>query len=81
MPTYQYQCKDCKHRFEITRSYSDPQSGLPECERCGGTNTRRVMTSVYAKTGSEHELAMAGSSQGCSSCGRKSASSCSRCGH
>lgn len=35
MPTYEYRCKDCDHRFEIVQSFSD--DALTTCPECGGT--------------------------------------------
>ncbi|MCK4374021.1 MAG: zinc ribbon domain-containing protein [Candidatus Brocadiae bacterium] len=36
MPTYEYQCKHCKHKFEAFQSImADPLSRCPECGRNG----------------------------------------------
>ncbi|WP_084143490.1 FmdB family zinc ribbon protein [Amycolatopsis taiwanensis] len=34
MPTYQYACKECGHRFEAVQSFSD--ASLTECPQCTG---------------------------------------------
>lgn len=34
MPTYEYECSDCGHRFEVFRSFQD--APLTSCEACGG---------------------------------------------
>ena len=34
MPTYQYACTECDHRFEAVQSFSD--SALSECPQCSG---------------------------------------------
>jgi putative FmdB family regulatory protein len=34
MPTYEYVCVDCAHRFEISQRIGDPS--LTVCEVCGG---------------------------------------------
>ncbi|RZQ63406.1 FmdB family zinc ribbon protein [Amycolatopsis suaedae] len=34
MPTYQYACKECDHRFEAVQSFSD--ASLTECPQCSG---------------------------------------------
>jgi putative FmdB family regulatory protein len=34
MPNYEYLCKDCGHRFEQIRKFSDKQ--LRKCPKCGG---------------------------------------------
>lgn len=43
MPTYQYACKNCGHRFEVVQSFSDPS--LTECPECQG-QLRKVFNSV-----------------------------------
>lgn len=40
MPTYEYQCKDCKHRFEIWQKMTDEP--LKICPECNGT-IRRIL--------------------------------------
>ena len=40
MPTYEYACKSCGHRFDMRQSFNDdPISDCPEC----GANVRRVL--------------------------------------
>jgi putative FmdB family regulatory protein len=41
MPTYEYVCRDCGHRFEIVQSMLDEP--LSMCPECGG-NLRKVFT-------------------------------------
>ncbi|WP_214408363.1 FmdB family zinc ribbon protein [Pseudonocardia lacus] len=43
MPTYQYACTACDHRFEAVQSFSDPS--LTECPNCAG-KLRKVFSSV-----------------------------------
>ncbi|MFC5950204.1 FmdB family zinc ribbon protein [Pseudonocardia lutea] len=43
MPTYQYACTACDHRFEAVQSFSD--DALTECPVCGG-KLRKVFSSV-----------------------------------
>jgi putative FmdB family regulatory protein len=43
VPTYQYACKDCGHRFEAVQSFSD--TSLTECPQCAG-GLRKVFASV-----------------------------------
>ena len=35
MPTYQYACTSCEHRFDQVQSFHD--DSLTECPECGGT--------------------------------------------
>jgi putative FmdB family regulatory protein len=43
VPTYQYACTQCEHRFEQVQSFSD--ASLTECPVCGG-KLRKVYGSV-----------------------------------
>lgn len=43
MPTYQYACRDCGHRFEAVQSFSD--ASLTDCPACAG-KLRKVFSSV-----------------------------------
>jgi putative FmdB family regulatory protein len=43
VPTYQYACTDCDHRFEAVQSFSD--DALTVCPECGG-KLRKVFSSV-----------------------------------
>lgn len=43
MPTYQYACTACNHRFEAVQSFSD--ASLTECPVCAG-HLRKVFSSV-----------------------------------
>jgi len=40
MPTYEYQCEQCGHRFERFQKMSDAPVGV--CPECGG-NVRRLI--------------------------------------
>jgi putative FmdB family regulatory protein len=40
MPTYEYLCKQCSHRFEIVQKMTDKPLSI--CPECGGT-IRRVL--------------------------------------
>lgn len=43
VPTYQYACTVCNHRFDAVQSFSDPS--LTECPKCSG-KLRKVFSSV-----------------------------------
>jgi putative FmdB family regulatory protein len=43
VPTYQYACKECDHRFEAVQSFSD--ASLTECPVCSGP-LRKLFGSV-----------------------------------
>ena len=43
MPTYEYECQDCRRRIEAVQKFSDPV--LTTCEYCGGA-LRKVFSAV-----------------------------------
>ncbi|WP_344414922.1 FmdB family zinc ribbon protein [Pseudonocardia ailaonensis] len=76
MPTYQYACTECDHRFEAVQSFSE--DALTECPACGG-KLRKVFSSVGivfkgsgfyrtdSRSGSSSVTSANGSSEGSSS--------------
>ncbi len=45
--TYGFQCRSCRHEFEITASVAEYEARpAPACPRCGHRRTRRVFTPV-----------------------------------
>ena len=77
MPNYEYLCKDCGHRFEQIRKFSDKQ--LRKCPKCGGVIEQVISAPAvqfkgsgwyvtdYAKKGSGSAGSSAASSEGDSS--------------
>jgi putative FmdB family regulatory protein len=49
--TYVFQCRSCKHEFEITATVAEYESRkAPACPRCGREESRRVFTPVLVMT-------------------------------
>jgi putative FmdB family regulatory protein len=44
MPTYEYECASCGHRFEVFQRFSDEPTTL--CQKCGHDEVRRVFYPV-----------------------------------
>jgi len=44
MPTYEYECRECKHRFNVFQSMSD--DSIKSCEKCG-----KEVRKVFGATG------------------------------
>ncbi len=42
MPTYDYECKQCHHEFEVFQRISEPP--LTVCPECGGPVRRKIGT-------------------------------------
>lgn len=40
MPIYEYECRDCEHRFERMQKFSDDP--VDRCPECGGTVDRLI---------------------------------------
>lgn len=49
MPTYEYECADCKRVFEIRQRISDPP--LESCDRCGGSVRRLIAAAPFILKG------------------------------
>lgn len=70
MPTYQYRCSACDHRFEAVQKFTD--ASLTECPECGG-DLRKVYGSVgvvFKGDGFYRNDARAGKSAGKSDTGK-----------
>lgn len=76
MPTYEYECPDCEHRFEAFQKISaDP---ITDCPECGGSNVRRLISaSAFHLKGSGWYKTDYSSSNSNGGTGEKSASSTS----
>ena len=73
MPNYEYLCKECGHRFEQIRKFSDKQ--LRKCPECGGVIEQVISAPAvqfkgsgwyvtdYAKKGSSSASSSASSSE------------------
>ena len=44
MPTYEYRCKSCEHRFDIVQSFTD--DALTTCPECGEQTLKKVFGNV-----------------------------------
>jgi putative FmdB family regulatory protein len=49
VPTYEYQCKDCRREFEVRQRISEP--ALTRCETCGGTLKRLLSAAPFILKG------------------------------
>lgn len=44
MPSYDFKCDDCDHRFTLTVSVSEYEKRSPECPQCKSNNVKRTIT-------------------------------------
>ena len=56
MPTYQYQCLDCKKRFEIFMTYDQYDKQTVKCPLCKGDNIKRRIGRVRFARSEESRL-------------------------
>ncbi|MEO0136538.1 MAG: FmdB family zinc ribbon protein [candidate division WOR-3 bacterium] len=40
MPTYEYECNNCRYLFEVFQGINDPQ--IEQCPKCGGSVRRLI---------------------------------------
>jgi len=45
MPTYQYECEKCGHKFELQRKIEESEKEL-KCPKCGDEHPRRDYSEV-----------------------------------
>jgi putative FmdB family regulatory protein len=51
MPTYEYQCADCKHVWELREHIAEhTQPHSVRCPQCGGEHVEQLLTQFFAKT-------------------------------
>ena len=50
MPLYEYECRECKDRFEVLQSIHDDESTV-RCPKCNADKPKRVL-SVFSSTSS-----------------------------
>ena len=51
MPLYEYECRECKERFEVLQSIHDDESTV-RCPKCNADMPKRVL-SVFSSTSSK----------------------------
>lgn len=49
MPIYEYQCQNCRHRFEEIQKLSDPP--VSKCPKCDGSVNRLISQTSFALKG------------------------------
>jgi putative FmdB family regulatory protein len=50
MPTYSFECRRCKKRFQEILSFSEYEEGKRKCPKCGSKDVFQVLETFYAKT-------------------------------
>jgi putative FmdB family regulatory protein len=65
MPIYEILCRECKYSGEVIA----PSGAHPNCPRCGGADTEKLMTATSTLTGQARKSMPGASDHGC--CGSK----------
>jgi len=70
MPTYEYVCKRCEHRFERFQNMTD--TALEKCPACGGSVERQIGAGagLLVKGGVHDARERTGANAGRPNCGR-----------
>ena len=46
MPTYEYRCIDCNHKFEIFLTYQEYENVAVKCPACGHSHPERIIRPI-----------------------------------
>ena len=76
MPIYEYRCGACGEAFEVMVSRSRREEH-PVCEKCGGADTERIMSSFCGRSRSGDGSERLGGSA-CPTCSATSCATCKR---
>ncbi len=50
MPTYDFECTECGHRFSLTQSIAEREEAKVTCPGCNKEKVKQVVTMFTAKT-------------------------------
>jgi putative FmdB family regulatory protein len=50
MPTYEYECKDCKKKFSLILSIVEHGKAKAACPKCKGKKVKQVISTFITKT-------------------------------
>lgn len=49
MPLYEYQCKECGHKFEVRQKFTDQP--VSDCKLCGGAAKKAISVAGFSLKG------------------------------
>ena len=56
MPTYEYRCKDCNHKFEKILIYQEYERAAVSCPSCGASDPERIIRPVRISRSEKNRL-------------------------
>ena len=56
MPTYEYRCIDCNHKFDIFLTYEEFEKSSARCPACGHTQPKRIIKPVRVARSEKNRL-------------------------
>jgi putative FmdB family regulatory protein len=70
MPRYEFECNQCKEKFETVLSVKDKESADIACSKCGSRDISQIYSNIYIniKKHSKAETGGCGNDPGCSGC-------------
>ncbi len=50
MPTYSFECRKCRKRFQEVLTFREHDAGKRKCPKCGSKDVVQVLEVFFAKT-------------------------------
>ncbi len=50
MPTYEFECNKCGHKFNVLESISDHDKHKERCSKCDAQDVKALISAVNVKT-------------------------------
>lgn len=50
MPTYEYQCSECKKKFSVTLTVTEHEKKKVKCPKCKSTKVNTIFSPFFAVT-------------------------------
>ncbi len=50
MPTYEFECNKCGHKFDMLESISDHDKHKEKCPKCDARDLKTLLSAVTVKT-------------------------------
>lgn len=52
MAHYEYECRECRMKFDVKQSFAEYDRGpTPKCPKCGSAKVERLVAAIHVQTG------------------------------